>query len=557
MIEDRLALVGLSFMRVVRACLVLVALLVLARAAGYLVYVYEQLPTPREVGDLESKLVHLAWRVQAGVRIYPPWRDYPHVTNFFSPGYFLVVGLIGSITGAGLQGLFVIGRGVTVACALATAIVLGLVIRRCDGPGAGMIGAIASLGAAPMIGAALMVRPDTMAELLGITGFFLALGRGSRSRLAGVVILVAAILTKQTAAIFLIAASVALAVSGRPRQAATMLGAGVMAVGVVVAAVSFFEPMFAASLLGEGNTPWDFANWASQLLELGAAAPDLLVVPVLGLWIWVSDRPRRTTPVILWLAIFGTGLLTAAKLGSGLNYFLGLRVVEAMAIGAIWGASRISRSRSPGGLAAVLLVTALSLVPGTILSVRNAWLSRLDARFYSTTEGKRFLVAQRQFFRLAEDPQVKLLTDSGLLQLHQKERAPFVDPFQFRHMVNSGQIQPDLIQEKLRTESYDLVIATADLYRPEYDASTSGFPEVVARAARAHYVPASRQLGLFIYVPRNARRPSPAKGAGAVEDARPDPFVPNHHRLVGLPFQIRPMRTGLPSKTAWSLVNAQ
>ena len=111
-------------MRVVRTCLCSGCALVLARAAGYLVNVCEHLTTPREVGELESKLVHLAWRVQAGSRaLYPAWSDYPHVTNFFSPGYFLVVGLIGSLTGAGLQELFVIGRAVTVACGLTTAIV--------------------------------------------------------------------------------------------------------------------------------------------------------------------------------------------------------------------------------------------------------------------------------------------------------------------------------------------------------------------------------------------------------------------------------------------------
>src|SRR5207249_3583997 len=140
-------------------------ILVLVRAAGYLVYVYEQLPTPREVGDLESKLVHLAWRVQAGARLYPRWRDYPYVTNFFSPAYFVVVGLIGLLRDARLQELFVIGRAVTVACAVATAIVVGWVVGRTSGVGAGTVGAIASLGAAPMIGAALMARPDTMAEL--------------------------------------------------------------------------------------------------------------------------------------------------------------------------------------------------------------------------------------------------------------------------------------------------------------------------------------------------------------------------------------------------------
>jgi hypothetical protein len=263
--------------------------------------------------------------------------------------------------------------------------------------------------------------------------------------------------------------------------------------------------MFVSSLLGEGRTPWDFANWASQLTELATTAPDLFVVPVLGVWIWLSDRPRQIAAVILWLAVFGTGLITAAKLGSGLNYFLSLRVVEAMAIGALWGSVRNLRGLSSGGLAVALLVTAVSLVPGTILSVRNAGLSRLDARFYSTPEGRRFQVAQQQLFRLAEDPKIRLLTDSGLLQLHQKERALFVDPFQFRHMVNSGQILPDSIREKLRTEFYDMVITTSDLNRAAYDTSTSGLPEVLARVARAHYVPASRQLGLFIYVPRNPR----------------------------------------------------
>src|SRR5271166_2034079 len=115
---------------VVRACLVLVALLVLVRAAGYLVYVYEQLPTPREVGDLESKFVHLAWRVQAGVRLYPPWRDYPHVTNFFSPCYFLLVGGIARCRAASLEELFIIGRAVTTACGLVTAVVLVWVVGR-------------------------------------------------------------------------------------------------------------------------------------------------------------------------------------------------------------------------------------------------------------------------------------------------------------------------------------------------------------------------------------------------------------------------------------------
>jgi hypothetical protein len=406
-------------MRVVRALLVVVALLLVVRAAGYLVYVYDQLPTPREVGDLESKFVHLAWRVQAGVRLYPPWHDYPHVTNFFSPGYFLAVGLLGEVTRADLHGLFVIGRAVTVACALLTAIVLGCAIGRSCGPLAGIVGAVASLGAAPMIGAALMARPDTMAELLGTAGFFLVLGSARWTCLAGLILLVAAILTKQTAAIFLVAGAAALWVSGRLSRAAWLLSAGVALVAIVVAIATIYEPMFASSLVGEARAPWDLPNWAAQLHELGAGAPDLLLVPAVGLLIWLADRPRQTGPIILWLAVLSSGLLTAVKLGSGLNYFLSLRLIEALAIGTMWRAASSHAARSPFWLGAALLLTGASLVPGTILAVENARLARLDAQFYPRPAGQRFLQAQRQFFELAEDPQRHLLTDSGLLQLHQ------------------------------------------------------------------------------------------------------------------------------------------
>jgi hypothetical protein len=482
----------------------------MVRAAGYLLYAYEQLPTPREVGDLESKFVHLVWRVQAGARLYPPWRNYPHVTNFFSPGYFLVVGLLGKVSGADLHGLFVIGRAVTVACALLTAIVLGFAIGRNCGLGAGIIGAVASLGAAPMIGAALMVRPDTMAELLSTAGFLLVLGKARWTCVAGLLLLLAAILTKQTAAIFLMAASAALWASGRPGRATWLLSGGVLAAAAVVALGTLYEPMFASSLVGEARAPMDLLNWVAQLHELGAGAPDLLVVPLFGLVVWLAERPRQTGPIILWLVVLTSGLLTAVKLGSGLNYFLSLRLIEAMALGTMWRVAKSDAGRSPIWLAAALLLTSASLSPGAILAVQNARLARLDAQFYPRPAGQRFLQAQRQIFEIAEDPQRRLLTDSGLLQLHQKERAPFVDPFQFRWLVSTGVIRPEVILENLRAQSYDLVITTSELYRREYDASTSGFPEVIARAAREHYRPADRRLGLFIYVPRGSRRAATA-----------------------------------------------
>ena len=480
-------------------------LLVLARAAGYLVYVYEQLPTPREVGDLESKFVHLAWRVQAGVRLYPPWRDYPHVTNFFSPGYFLVVGRIGSLAGAELQGLFLIGRAVTVACALATAVVLWWVVRRCDGPVAGVLGAIASLAPPPMMARHSWSGPTPWPNCWVCSDFFWPWpqfkiascrcrhpGRGDlhqadRGRLPD-------------------RGLARRGCFGRARAGGDHVGGGVAAVGVVVAVVNVFEPMFVSSLLGEGKTRWDFGEWASQLLELGTSAR-----PVHRTHARTMDLALRPAPtahpghLVAGCLRIGPDHGCQAGLGTQLLYEPPHRGGD--------GDRRDLRERpgSPGPVSGQAhrdadWSRAVSLVPGTILSVRNAWLSRLDARFYSTTEGQRFLVAQREYFRLAEDSSVRLLTDSGLLQLYQKAGAPFVDPFQFRHMVNSGQIHPELIRKQLQNEFYDLVITTSDLNRSAYETSTSSFPEVLAQSARVHYVAARRELGLFIYIPRGACR---------------------------------------------------
>jgi hypothetical protein len=483
---------------ILRLSLALLALAVFARAVGFLVYAVAGLTLPGEVGDLESKLVHLAWRVQAGVRLYPAWRDGPHVTNFFAPCYFLLTGVLGRMTSASLDGLFVIGRVLTVVFGLATAALLGIVVGRDGGRIEGLVAAVASLGAAPMIGAGLMVRPDTLAELLGAAGFFLVLEPEGRFRWAGVPLLILAVLTKQTAMVYLLAAAGALVVSGRARQGAVTLGVGVLGAALVVFGVTLgVEPLFAASLLGESRTPWDLANWLDQVHKLATESPDLFVIPALALPCWLSERPRRLAPVVLWATVLGAGLLTAGKLGSGLNYFLSLRLIEALAVGALWKEARTA-SR-PGVLAFGVGLAALSVVPGVGLAAGEARRMVADAAFFRSPEGQRSLLARRKLIALAEDPKVALLTDSGLLQLYQKERAPFVDPFQFRLFVEAGQIRPIAMARALDTASYDLVVTTTDLNGPEYDRYIAGLPPVLARKARSQYVLQARPIGLYLY----------------------------------------------------------
>src|SRR5918993_1929298 len=96
--------------------------------AYYFTYAVACLPSPLEVFPLEAKMVLLAYRVQAGADLYPEWRAYPHVANFFGPVYFVAVGLLGAATDADIPDLFRIGRALTFASGLLTTLVLGVVL---------------------------------------------------------------------------------------------------------------------------------------------------------------------------------------------------------------------------------------------------------------------------------------------------------------------------------------------------------------------------------------------------------------------------------------------
>ena len=63
------------------------------------------------------------------------------------------------------------------------------------------------------------------------------------------------------------------------------------------------------------------------------------------------------------------------------------------------------------------------------------------------------------------------------------------------------------------------MITTTDLHPAGVRTNIAGLPEVLARAAREHYVPAGRPLGLFLHVPRKPGASRPV-GRGAHAGAR-------------------------------------
>lgn len=199
---------------------------------------------------------------------------------------------------------------------------------------------------------------------------------------------------------------------------------------------------------------------------------------------------------------------SAMKYGSDLNYFLGLRLVAAMAAGSSWGA--IAREAGEDGrthwrLAAVAGTIALAgaMVP-SLLAIKGHAEGTMALNRFLATAGRPAMAAHRRAFRLAEDDRVAILTDHGLINAHLRDRAPFVDPWLFRVLVESGRVEPEAIREQLKSQSYDYIITTKDLHDEidPYDGYSFGLPPALAELARRNYRPAGVEAGLFIYVPR-------------------------------------------------------
>ena len=491
----------------------------LARGAGYLAYAASSLPSPLEAFHLEAKMVLLAYRAGLGESLYPAWRDGPHVANFFGPAYFAAVGGLGRWAGVGVDGLFAIGRGVSFGSGLLTSLAVGVVAARGSGKFAGIVAGVLSLGAAPMFGFSVMVRPDLMAELLGVVGFFLAGRKGWAGEWVGGGLLVLAILTKQTAGVFLLAAALGWAAEGDWRRGLRLMAGCLAATLLVVAAATLTaEPNFARSLAGESKTPWEFGSWARTLGRAARLAPDLLFFPILGLVLWASGATgrREGRPALLAAVLLASSVGLAAKRGADLNYYLSLRVVEGLAVASLWRAWGAAKSPARSAtLAAGTLLGVLTLVPGSLYASSEALSARAKAAFLAGPYGRDVLGFYRELFALARMPGSRLLTDSGLIDLHHGRLADFGDPWLFRVLAETGQVDPGVMRNRVDSGYYDLIVTTSELDRPGYDVYEFGLPRAVVERARARYVRVDARGGLFLY----GRRPGPRRVGPA---GRPD-----------------------------------
>ncbi|QDV38542.1 hypothetical protein [Tautonia plasticadhaerens] len=520
--------------RLVPVAFALTIALAASRSAFFLANAAVLYGDPLEAFYLESKFVHLCWRAQAGEALYPDYRIEPHVANFFSPLYFLLVGGLGRLADADLDALTRIGRLGSVGPSLAAALVVGLASGRRYGRRAGVLSGLIGLSSAPLMPFGAMARPDLLADTLGFAGFLAAISARPRRQWIGAALLGAAILTKQTSGVYLLAASAGLLASGRWKASAAVGLGPLLAVGAIVGVATVRDgPMFVLSLLGEREMGWDPVFWVMANRAIVERAPELPYFAAVGLVLWVARRPREPALAALAVLVPAAAVVTSAKIGSDLNYFLGLRLVSAMGAGAAWGAElrrpeggeqggpARPRPRPRWGWLAVALVGTLAMVPGLRDAARVFGESRAEARFYSSDRGRAVLEAYRLFFDLAEDPDRPILTDSGPILLRMRGRAPFADPWLFRSLAIDGRLRPDDLRRRVVRGEFEAVISTGDLRAPIALNHQFLLPPGLIVPVRASYLPAfaidpgDDRHALYVDLPRVRVGPPPPQVVAA------------------------------------------
>jgi hypothetical protein len=144
-------------------------------------------------------------------------------------------------------------------------------------------------------------------------------------------LLALACLTKQTAGIYLLAATATCCLQASRRSQFWRLC--VWSAGGIAAALiplQFFEPQAIGCLLGEGASPFSFEHGLRKWQHLLTNSPDLPFFALIGLITWWPSPQRNADLFILTLLLLLSAIGSSAKIGADLNYFLGLRGIAAV-----------------------------------------------------------------------------------------------------------------------------------------------------------------------------------------------------------------------------------
>jgi len=410
---------------------------------------------PGELLNATAPNPYVARRVQQGGEIYGDWRVRPHVLAMYGPAQYWPVGLIGRWTGADVQGLYTIGRSISVLATAGTVLLIvwmlwhglavhpviavamglvfftadGILVRfdlafRADAPGCFLT----------MLGLALLVRADRRACLYGSVLAFLG-----------------AILYKQSFVAGPVAAVLWLGLTRRRRDAVTYAVLSLVCLGGAVALLNVVTEgrHYLNTVKGlAGNTTLSSIPMLLHELIQQAAVPVVVAVYVLAI-----ECYRREWHVVSVLFAVSM-ILTAASTyrdGSCINYYMPSFAVACVITGRCVGRWWQERSTAPAGATAltfVLVLAAVWYIPEAGLST-----CELPTRWETFTRRHEQFDRRAKFFRdLADylnDLDGPVLCQFNDIGLH-CPRSIMVDTSTFSGMADVGAFDDRPLIDQIR-----------------------------------------------------------------------------------------------------------
>lgn len=444
----------------------------------------------------ESWLLDDARRIAAGESLYPPVDRLPLMHTAYTPIYYVIVGELVRVLG---DHGYTIGRVVSLLGAALAALALAWSIRRVTGrwlPGALAAAFFLTQNLTVVLWAPLH-RVDALA--LGATLLGLALATSGRVS-SSAVVLVVAVMTKQTFVVAPIVVCLALWPFWKQMlRFAALFGGGVL-VSVVVAQWLTGGWFLWHTVVGNSNeAEFDtFAQLMGGFLQFNGlpvlAAAASLVLP--------SSREER-----LWRLYFlGTlaTLPTIAKIGASSNYWLEISAATAALLAL--ASHRLARWHETRLIAPVIIAGSLLIaVPGYQANTREASDSLREAltpapdylTLVSDVSINPFRV-EASFVRRVAAESGEVLTDNPGLAVAAHKRIIYeFQIFQLLHVEGHWSQAP--ILDAIRERRFSLVALMHPL-----DGPTQGtrWTPSIRDALLATYVPAGQQSGFWLYRPR-------------------------------------------------------
>ena len=186
-------------------------------------------------------------------------------------------------------------------------------------------------------------------------------------------------------------------------------------------------------------------------------------------------------------------------------------MVEGLAVGATWRAWSLSNARD-GRTArwrALTLVGGLAVVPGVLpRGRRRPSPSGPRPHFLRGPTGGTCSGSTATSAAMARNPDSADPDRLGPRRPPPRQaRADFGDPWLFRVLAETGQVDLKVMRDRVDSQYYDLIVTTSELERPAYDSYDFGLPMPLVERARARYVRIGTRAGLFLYARRPASPP--------------------------------------------------